>query len=65
VSVLFGGLFCTPSDAAFLDEDNAVLVAPDVAQFPIVGVAPGTCSLILSGSFNGDPFTQSLSFTVH
>ena len=60
-----GGLFCTPPDAAFFDDANAVLVAPDVAQIPIVGVAPGTCTFILSGLFNGDPFTQSLTFTVH
>ena len=60
-----GGLFCTPADAAFLDEGNAVLVGPAVEAIPVVGVAPGTCTLSLSGLFNGDPFTQSLTFTVH
>ena len=60
-----GGLFCTPPDAAFFDDANAVLVAPDVAQIPIVGVASGTCTFFLSGLFNGDPFSQSLTFTIH
>ena len=37
---------------------------PNVA-LPIVGQAPGTCTVSIFGDDNGVPFEQNLTFTVH
>jgi hypothetical protein len=64
VTSAFLFLDCTPLNAAVFNFVGVVVTPPNVL-LPIVGQAPGTCTVSLFGTDSGVPFTQSLTFTVH
>ena len=64
VTAAFLSLDCAPPNAAILDFGGVVFNPPNAA-LPVVGQAPGTCTLSVFGIENGVPFNQDLTFTVH
>jgi hypothetical protein len=55
---------CEPVNAAIFNFGGIVFNPPTVA-LPIVGQAPGTCTVFVFGDDDGEPFEQNLTFTVH
>jgi hypothetical protein len=57
---------CSPPNAAVYDFANAVIDFPNTASLPIIGQAPGTCTITAEGEdTDGNPFSQSLTLTIH
>ena len=57
---------CSPPGAAVFDFSGLPLFTPPTVSLPIIGVAPGTCTITASGTLvGGAPFSESVTFTVH
>jgi hypothetical protein len=64
VTAAFLLMDCVPQNAAVFDFSGIAFNPPNVS-LPIVGLAPGTCTVTVTGTDSGEPFNQSLTFTVH
>jgi hypothetical protein len=64
VTSVFLFIDCVPPNAAVFDFAGIAFNPPNVS-LPIVGLAPGTCTVTVTGTDSGVPFDQSLTLTVH
>ena len=63
---VFLAINCSPAGAANFDFASPPVITGSTAGLPLIGLAPGTCTVSISGNTSGGaPFTQSVTFTVH